>query len=82
MEAKNYPIYTSMYHPEYMLLRQTLDDTDEIAFRYSLLVNRDARTNSNKILGYHADFFAKWGVSRVPASPYTVGEAYGYSSTQ
>ena len=60
MEAKNYPIYTCMFHPEY----QTLDyvgpkkwkmvanqDTDEIAFRLSLLVNRDARSNSNRIKG-------------------------------
>ena len=47
MEAKNYPIYTSMYHPEYMIGKS--DDSDEIAFRYSLLVNRVARTNSNKI---------------------------------
>lgn len=58
MEAKNYPIYTSMYHPEYQLLDfggpkkwklATNDDTDEIAFRLSLLVNRDARSNSNRI---------------------------------
>lgn len=60
MEAKKYSIYATMYHPEY----QTLDfigpkkwkmvanaDTDEIAFRLSLLVNRDARSNSNRIKG-------------------------------
>jgi len=47
MEAKHYPIYTSMYHPEYMISKT--DANDQIAFRLSLLVNRDARKNSNEI---------------------------------
>ena len=80
MEAKHYPIYTSMYHPEYMISKT--DDNDEIAFRLSLLVNRDARQNSNEIEGNAQEFFAKWGVSRVPAQrygdAYTLGAAYGY----
>ena len=37
MEAKNYPIFTIMYHPEYKLFefmeRDTGPVTDEIAFR-------------------------------------------------
>jgi len=41
MEAKHYPIYTTMYHPEYMISKT--DDNDEMAFRLSLKVNRDAR---------------------------------------
>jgi len=58
MEAKKYPIYTTMYHPEYQLLDfsgpkqwklAANADTDEIAFRLSLLVNRDARSNANRI---------------------------------
>ena len=60
MEAKNYPIYTSMYHPEYQVLHfagpkkwmlASSNDTDEIVFRLSLLVNRDGRSNSNRIKG-------------------------------
>jgi len=47
MEAKHYPIYTTMYHPEYMIGKS--DDSDVIAFRFSLLVNRDGRMNSNRI---------------------------------
>jgi len=52
MEAYNYPIFATMYHPEY----QTLDfvgskkwnikqneDTDEIAYRLSYLVNHHAK---------------------------------------
>ena len=54
MEAYNYPIFASMFHPEYQLLDYTGSkgwytpdnkDTDEIAFRMSLLVNRYARKN-------------------------------------
>ena len=58
MESKDYPIYTTMYHPEYQLLdfvgkkkwnlvKQKA--TDEIAFRISLKMNRVARSNSNRI---------------------------------
>lgn len=58
MEHKRYPIYTSMYHPEYQLLVFTgdrkwttidNDATDEIAFRFSLTLNRVARRNSNRV---------------------------------
>lgn len=51
MEAKNYPIYTTMYHPEYQLL--VFDSklkwnliannvTDKIAFRISRRLFLDA----------------------------------------
>ena len=58
MEHKTYPIYTSMYHPEYQMLVFTGDKkwttidnsiTDEIAFRFSLKLNRVARKNSNRV---------------------------------
>jgi hypothetical protein len=58
MEGKNYPIYTTMYHPEYQLLdfvgkyRWPIvknDTTDEIAFRVSLHLNRVARNNKNRM---------------------------------
>ena len=92
MEAKNYPIYTSMYHPEYQVLDfagpkkwqlATNNDTDEIVFRLSLLVNRDGRSNSNRIKGNEKRFMKKWGVSRVPSHPYPMINgldvyAYGY----
>jgi len=63
-------------------------DTDEIAFRLSLLVNRDARSNSNRIKGtqkQQAKFMRRYGVSRVPAVafPMIAGMdvyAYGYKT--
>ena len=59
MEHIKYPIFSTMYHPEYQLMDfagpkkwHTVDNeiTDEIAFRVSLLVNRYSRKNSNKVL--------------------------------
>jgi len=58
MEAKDYPIFTTMYHPEYQLLdylgqvRWTHGETEltqEIAFRISLVMNRYGRMNSNRV---------------------------------
>ena len=43
MEAYNYPIFATMYHPEAKLYPvsnpATRDITDEIAYRFSLLLN-------------------------------------------
>lgn len=58
MEAKNYPIFTTMYHPEYQAMTPVgnlkwetgpEEFTDEIAFRISLLMNRYGRLNSNRV---------------------------------
>jgi len=58
MEHRRYPIFTTMYHPEYQLLVftghnrwNTVDSsvTDEVAFRASLKLNRLARSNSNRV---------------------------------
>lgn len=52
MESVNYPMFATMYHPEYQVLdfpgpkkwRQAEKETGEhIAFRMSLLLNRYAR---------------------------------------
>lgn len=52
MEHKRYPIFTTMYHPEYQLLvftgskKWTIIDneiTDEIAYRFSQKLNRIAK---------------------------------------
>lgn len=68
MEHKRYPIFTTMYHPEYQLLvftglnRWNLVDcsmTDEIAFRASLKLNRLARSNSNRVKPGFEDHFNK-----------------------
>jgi hypothetical protein len=97
MEAKDYPIYVTMYHPEYQLLDFTgpkmwilasqsekRQYTDEIAFRISLKLNRDARKNTNKVAdGQTMQFMTTSGVSRVPAQNYEMVAglsvmAYGY----
>ena len=58
MEGIEYPIFVTMYHPEYQLLdfigrkKWNLVNeqaTDEIAFRVSLKMNRESRSNSNRI---------------------------------
>ena len=101
MEAKNYPIYVTMYHPEYQLLdftgpkmwslashTENKKFTDEIAFRLSLKLNRDARTNTNKVSeGQTQTFMEIHGVSRVPAQDYPMVPglnvmAYGYQAQQ
>lgn len=75
-EAKNYSMYATMYHPEYQMLtfegrkRWNLvanDTTDEIAFRLSLKLNRDARLNKNKPNSSFESLFNSFGVSRVPS---------------
>lgn len=52
MEHRKYPLYTSMYHPEYQLLEFTNDKkwltiesaaTDEIAYRFSLKLHQIAK---------------------------------------
>mmetsp|Transcript_5780 Transcript_5780/g.9906 ORF Transcript_5780/g.9906 Transcript_5780/m.9906 type:complete len:107 (-) Transcript_5780:66-386(-) len=93
MEAKHYPIFASMWHPEYQVLDQIGPehwqlvgdrDTDEIAFRLSLLLNRYARMNSNKIDDKNAMYFEnKLSVNRHPSQPYQLISknyilAYGY----
>lgn len=82
MEAKNYPIMLLMFHPEYQTLDfpgpmkwqlAAMHDsalkpvTDEIAFRVSLRLNREARKNNNKPKGSEYDFMHKWQVSLIPA---------------
>ena len=59
MEHKHYPIYTSMYHPEYQASMipsltgwsayENRANAEEIGFRISLMLNREARKNSNRI---------------------------------
>jgi len=100
MEGRSYSIFTSMWHPEYQNLKfygskkwdlasyRYKNFTDEIGFRVSLKLNREARKNLNKIdltkySGTH-HFFDTWGVSRVPAQTYPMVPgmeimAYGYS---
>ena len=59
MEGRNYPFFSIMYHPEYQALHFSGQkkwnivndkDTDEIAFRISLLLNRNARKNKNRVV--------------------------------
>jgi hypothetical protein len=56
-ESNDYPMYATMYHPEYQMLKFegkkkwnliANSTTDEIAFRLSLKLNRDARLNKNR----------------------------------
>lgn len=58
MEAHNYPIFATMYHPEYQLYEfngpkkwNTISSkkTEEIAYRFSLLLNQYGKRNSNKV---------------------------------
>ena len=102
MEGRDYPVYLIMYHPEYQLLQfygqkqwnlasanmRLSQITDEIAFRISLKLNRDARLNRNHInknsYETNQDFFEKWGASRVPPQTYPMVSglevmAYGYN---
>ena len=66
MESKKYPIFATMYHPEYQVLDQIGPQkwklpkdyaTDEIAFRLSYTLNKFARKNSNRIAAQNRDFF-------------------------
>jgi hypothetical protein len=80
MEAKEYPIFTTMYHPEYQLMdflgelswgTGHKEHTEEIAFRISLVMNRFARLNSNRVAPHNEAFFNKMmAINRVPAQPY------------
>lgn len=94
MEHKKYPIFASMYHPEYQLLVFTGDKkwaiidneiTDEIAFMFSLKLNRYARLNSNRVRkGNEYLFDTELALSRNEAVPYPMIEnievyAYGYN---
>jgi len=58
MEAYNYPFFTIMSHPEYLMLDSTQcegkdvvcsEDTNEIALRLSHMLNKYARMNSNRV---------------------------------
>lgn len=58
--------------------------TDEIAFRVSLRLNREARMNNNKPKGSEYEFMHKWSVSQIPAQSYPMAAsldvyAYGYN---
>ena len=78
MEHKKYPIFTVMYHPEYLvnpgikapfLKRTPLFDktTDEIAFRISVAFNHWARKNDRRwTLG--EETWLQYQVDRVPLS--------------
>lgn len=100
MEGKTLPIYLIMYHPEYQMLDfrgpkrwQLAKDNgsgiyaEEIAFRYSLLLNRQARLNLNEDqFSSHAErlqFLKQHRVSAIPARRYDMLNglevfAYGY----
>ena len=94
MESNDYPIFTFMYHPEYQLLKfygpkkwQLAKDrkvAEEVAFRASLQLNREARKNTNKPNTSFASLYSSYGVSRVPSQQYPMVkeleiQAYGYS---
>lgn len=75
-ESEQYPMYATMYHPEYQNLKFegmkkwnliANNKTDEIAFRLSLKLNRDARLNKNKPNSSWDSLFQSYGVSRIPS---------------
>lgn len=80
MEGKEYPIFTTMYHPEYQLLDfvgkykwPVVKDetTDEIAFRVSLHLNRVARNNNNRMMPeFEEHYQSKMLVNRNDSTPY------------
>lgn len=95
MEHKHYPIFTTMYHPEYQLLVFTGHNrwnlignslTDEIAFRASLKLNRLARSNSNRVKpGFEDHFNKRMAIGRAPATRYPMIDrvevyAYGFNN--
>ena len=59
MEAREYPIYCTMYHPEYQYIDyvgpgtwekyENRKNAEEMTFRFSLHLNREARKNSNRL---------------------------------
>lgn len=65
MEAKDYPIFCTMYHPEYQFIDyvgpgtwakyENRKNAAEIGFRISLHLNREARKNSNRLNNEHED---------------------------
>ena len=62
MEAYKYPIFVWMYHFEFQINPNnkaklpTLGQTDEISLRLSSLLNKLARTNTNKIESKYQNF--------------------------
>lgn len=87
MEMKNYPIWSTMYHPEYQMLQfygakrwnlakhDNIDlarDVEEIAFRISLKLNREARKNMESNYPRSDSFYWKHAVTRIPAQTYPV----------
>ena len=87
MEMKNYPIYCTMYHPEYQMLQfygpkrwnlakhdnaDLARDVEEIAFRISLKLNRDARTNMGTNFPRSESFYWQHAITRIPAQTYPV----------
>ena len=76
MEHKKYPIFTIMYHPEYLVVENAklptvertksfIRMTDQIAFRTSLAFNRQARKNDFRwTLG--EENLIRLAVNRVP----------------
>lgn len=93
-EAKHYPIFMYMYHPEYQMLdfigskkwplAKDHRAAKEIAFRTSLLLNREARKNDNRIHSENAPYFEKMTINKAHAKPYPmVGDviiyAYGWN---
>ena len=80
MEGKKYPLFLIMYHPEYQLLEfigkqkwklaKNRKMAEEIAYRISLFLNKQARLNNNKIEGEENLFFDKWNITSNGPRPY------------
>ena len=80
MEGKKYPFFLTMYHPEYQLLQfigkqkwqlaENKKIAEEIAFRISLFLKRQASLNNNKIEGEQNLFFDKWNITPNGPKPY------------
>lgn len=96
-EAKNYPMYLFMYHPEYQMLdfvgtkRWPLAKdhraAKEIAFRVSLMLNREARKNDNRIKSENVPYFEAMTINKAEPRPYPmIGDlviyAYGWNKDQ
>lgn len=97
MEGKDYPLFASMYHPEYQMLEFIGPQkwsiignktTDEIAFRFSLLVNRFARQNNNRVRSDLSNNILRgdqnMSLDRYPSAPYPIisniySTAFGYN---
>ena len=88
MEAKDYPIFSILYHPEFKLSPisdpSTRETTDEMAYSFSHLLNRWACKNTNRVKDKYFDFLTTgMAVDRVPSvlmkGKYTL--AYFYKHT-